>query len=112
MGMILTLYLISANVYNSVDTSESMGFSYIDIWMLGTNFPILFGLCEYGFILYLKKVAKKSDLDHNQMMNNNNTEVSNSDFDDNIKKLDFAAMIFSFSSFITFAALYWIILGM
>ena len=41
--MVLTLYLISANVYNSVDAPNSRGFSYIEIWMLGTQFPILTG---------------------------------------------------------------------
>ncbi len=67
MGMIVTLYLISANVYNSVDAPNGRGFSYIEIWMLGAQFPILLALCEYGFILYLKKVAKKSEED--QTMN-------------------------------------------
>ena len=59
MGMILTLFLISANVYNSVEAPDDSGFSYIDIWMVGTQFPILLALCQYGFVLYLKKVDKK-----------------------------------------------------
>ena len=59
MGMILTLFLISANVYNSVEAPDDSGFSYIDIWMVGTQFPILLALCQYGFVLYLKKIDKK-----------------------------------------------------
>ena len=59
MGMIVTLYLISANVYNSVEAPKGRGFSYIEIWMVGTQFPILLALCQYGFVLYLKKVDKK-----------------------------------------------------
>ena len=94
MGMILTLYLISANVYNSVDATENMGFSYIEIWMLGTQFPILLALFEYGFVLYLKKIAKQDE----------------PNLDDKIKWLDFITMIISFVCFITFASLYWIIL--
>ena len=57
--MIVTLYLISANVYNSVEAPDGRGFSYIEVWMVGTQFPILLALCEYGFVLYLKKVEEK-----------------------------------------------------
>ena len=59
MGMIVTLYLISANVYNSVEAPDGRGFSYIEKWMIGTQFPILLALCQYGFVLHLKKVDKK-----------------------------------------------------
>ena len=97
MGMIVTLYLISANVYNSVDAPKNRGFSYIEIWMFGTQFPILVALLEYGFVLLLKKVIKLSD--------ENETKI----FEENIKKLDLATMIFSFSSFMIFASIYWIV---
>ena len=89
--MIVTLYLISANVYNSVDAPKDRGFTYIEIWMLGSQFPIELALVEYGLILFLKKIAKKSK-------------------DENlIKRLDFGTMIFSFFFFVIFAAIYWII---
>ena len=104
MGMIVTLYLISANVYNSLDTTENMGFSYVEIWMLGTQFPILLALFEYGFVLYFKKIAKQGD-GQNQMPNQDESNL-----DDKIKWLDFITMITSFVCFITFASLYWIIL--
>ena len=55
----MTLYLISANVYNSVEAPKGRGFSYIEIWMVGTQFPILLALFEYGLILCLKKYEKK-----------------------------------------------------
>ena len=42
--MIVTLYLISANVYNSVEGPKSRGFSYIEFWMIGTQAPILLAL--------------------------------------------------------------------
>ena len=89
MGMIVTLYLISANVYNSVNAPNGRGFSYIEIWMLGSQFPILLALFEYGLILLFKKVDKMSDMQ--------------------IKKLDFAAMIISFSLFLTFSYFYVIV---
>ena len=97
MGMIVTLYLISANVYNSVNAPKNRGFSYIEIWMLGTQFPILVALVEYGFVLYLKKVAKISD----------ENEIKN--FNEKIRMLDLGTMIFSFCSFMIFASIYWIV---
>ena len=97
MGMIVTLYLISANVYNSVDAPKNRGFSYIEIWIFGTQFPILVALLEYGFVLLLKKVVKISD--QNEMKS----------FEEKIKKLDLATMIFSFCSFMVFASIYWIV---
>ena len=106
MGMILTLYLISANVYNSVDAPKDRGFSYIEIWTLGTNFPIFLALCEYGFILYLKKVTKEPTNQH-QMTN---IIESKPDLDEQIKRLDFATMIVSFCFLIIFTCVYWIVL--
>ena len=97
MGMIVTLYLISANVYNSVDAPKNRGFSYIEIWMFGTQYPILVALIEYGFILFLKKVAKLSDENEKKI------------FEENIKMLDLTTMIFSFCSFMMFASVYWIV---
>ena len=62
MAMILTLYLISSNVYNAVDAPNGRGFSNIEIWMFGAQFPILLALFEYGFVLYLKKNDEKQAL--------------------------------------------------
>ena len=105
MGMIVTLYLISANVYNAVEAPKSRGFSFIEIWIIGAQIPILLALVEYGFVLYLKKISKKFE---------NQTETlelgtPKESLDDKIKKLDFATMIISFVYFITFASIYWII---
>ena len=97
MGMILTLYLISANVYNSVDAPSNRGFSYIEIWMLGTQFPILLALFEYGFLLCYKKIVKIAD----------QNEAKN--LEEKIRKLDLVTMIVSFCFFMMFASIYWIV---
>ena len=104
MGMIVTLYLISTNVYNSVEAPNVRGFSYIEIWMIGTQIPILIALLEYGFILYLKKVVKKSGTQTEILQSGNQERI----LDDKIRKLDFATMIISFLYFTIFASLYWI----
>ena len=93
MGMIVTLYLISANVYNSVKAPAGRGFSYIELWMIGSQFPILLALFEYGFVLFLKKI---------------NNQIT----DDRIKMLDFATLIISILSFVTFSTFYLITLWM
>ena len=97
MGMIVTLYLISTNVYNSVDAPKNRGFSYIEIWMLGTQFPILLALFEYGFVLCYKKTVKITD----------QNEAKN--LEEKFRKLDLATMIFSFFFFMMFASIYWIV---
>ena len=103
--MIVTLYLICANVYNSVDAPKSRGFSFIELWLLGAQFPILLALFEYGYILYLKKLDVKSE-NQIQPMTPDETEIN---LDEKIKKLDFGTMIFSFFSFISFVFIYTLI---
>ena len=58
-----------------VKAPKSRGFSYIEVWMFGTHCPVFFALFEYGFILYLKKVTKKSE-----------------ELDEKIKKFDFTML--------------------
>ena len=132
MSMIVTLYLISAIVYNAVDAPLGRGFSNIEVWMLGAQLPILLALFEYGFILYLKKHADNDrkqvqtmTLDPNQVQtitldqtmtsDQNQTQTitpddQRSELDDKIRRLDSATMIFSFLFFTTFALVYWITL--
>ena len=108
MGMIVMLYLISANVYNSVEANKNRGFSFIEVWMIGTQIPILFALCEYGFILYLKKASKEKGTQIHIM----NIDKPRPCLDEKIKKLDFAAMVFSLIYFIIFSCIYRIIISL
>ena len=55
MGMIVTLLLISSNVYSIVQAPKSRGLSHIEIWIIGSQLPILFSLFEYGTILLLTR---------------------------------------------------------
>jgi hypothetical protein len=104
MGMIVTLYLISANVYNAVDAPHGRGFSNIEVWMIGAQIPILLALWEYGFILYLKKHANKAQ-NQVQAMTAEDQAVK---LDDRIKQMDSVTMTISFLFFVTFALVYWI----
>ena len=94
--------------------------------MLGAQFPILLALCEYGFVLYLKKYANK-DQKHVQVQtisyDPNQVRTVSTDqnqfqtttpqdqglkLDDKIKRLDSVTMILSFLFFATFALIYWV----
>ena len=50
LGLLITLDLIATNTYNSVKAPEKRGFSYLEIWMLGVQIPILLAIFEYGMI--------------------------------------------------------------
>ena len=58
MGLTVTLFLISFNVYNSVEAPPNRGLSYVDIWMLGMCFPILMAIVEYSIILGRQKLKR------------------------------------------------------
>ena len=55
LGLLVTLFLIATNVYNSVNAPFNRGFSYIEIWMIGVQSPIIWAIFEYGFLLGWKK---------------------------------------------------------
>ena len=55
LGMIVTLFLISTNSYNNLDAPEDRGVSYIEIWMIGTHFPILVALIQFCAIMAAEK---------------------------------------------------------
>ena len=105
LGLLVTLHLIVTNVYNSVKAPTKRGFSFIEIWMIGTQIPILLALYEYGFILYLKKTIKNGE-DQVETMDQND---SGQTLDEKIKKLDYASMMISLFSFTIFVLVYCII---
>lgn len=94
MGLVITLCLISFNVYNAVDAPPSRGLSYIEIWMIGTEIPIVLALMEYSFILGMKRWLGgklKSVLNIDQL----------------IARIDAITMIISLVYFILFCSTYW-----
>ena len=59
LGLLVTLHLIAANIYISVEGPRQRGFSYIEIWMVGMQVPILMAVIEYGIILAMKNQGTK-----------------------------------------------------
>ena len=59
MGMVITLCLISINVYNAIEGPPSREYSYIEIWMIGMELPILVAALEYSLMLGIRRCYPK-----------------------------------------------------
>ena len=59
--MLVILYLISVNVYNSISAPPYRGFSYIELWIVGMQLPIFMALVEYCIILGFNKFWNKDN---------------------------------------------------
>ena len=55
MGMLIMLYLIQIDTYNSAEVPPHQGFGSIEFWFIGMQIPILLGILEYGTTLAMKK---------------------------------------------------------
>ena len=73
-----------------------MVLSYIEVWMIGAQFPILLALIEYGIVLHLMKRANKISV------KSMDPQPSKQSFEEKIQKIDYLTMISSFSFFILF----------
>ena len=94
MGLLVTTYLIAWNVYGSIDAPPSRGFSYIELWMIGMEIPIVLALLEYSFILGMKR-----------SLGGRLKSIGN--IDSAIARIDVATMIISMLYFIAFSLSYW-----
>ena len=98
MGLLITLNLILANTYNSVDAPPTRGFSGIETWFVGTQAPILLAIVEYVTLLAIKKFFDPKDFRGNG---------KNISFRTMIKVIDFATFISSLLFFAIFNMFYW-----
>ena len=99
MGLLITLYLISTNVYGSTEAPPNRGFSNIELWITGTQICILLAILEYSIILALKRINNISLL--NKFTNTLNIEEF-------AKKMDGFSLALCFTFFFFFNLIYWI----
>ena len=98
LGLLITLYLIVSNVYNSLKAPEDRGFSYLEIWMTGIQAMILFAIIQYGWVLKTLKYQK------------NNLQMDDmEDLKKFIAKMDKVGFFLALTLFLLFVSLYWII---
>ena len=86
MGMIVTLQLITINIYIALEAPSNRKFSYVELWFIGCQVPSLISLIEYGLILIL--------------MRNENPVKS-------FKKMDMITLFSCILFFISFNVCYW-----
>ena len=107
MGLLVTLFLISSNVYISLEALKERGFSYIEIFLVGNQGVIFFAILEYGFVLAWKKYSKlwnksqaKNDRKIGSWFDSNMTQ------DDIIKVIDMISLILAITFLIIFNTIY------
>ena len=88
MGMLIMLYLIQINTYNSVEAPPNRGFSSIEIWFIGIQSPILVAILEYGIILAIMKFQPGKKM--------------------YFKNVDFGVFILSTTYLVLFNGFYWL----
>ena len=114
MGLLVTLYLISSNVYSSLQAPIQRGFSYIEIFLIGTRGVIFFAILEYGFVLAWMKYSNIFNESGKKVISSNSNQKKGSWFTDSqmsldvkIKVVDMISLIISVVFFLLFNAIYW-----
>ena len=117
LGLLITLYLITSNVYGSVQAPKSRGFCFIEIWMVGIQSTILLAIFEYALVLLLTRRLKNKKLEMNHVGTVNVREgslvnVGKQDLDTQkkdhiVQLLDKWTMICSALFFLVFNIGYW-----
>ena len=88
------------------------GFSYIEIWLLGIQIPIILAIVEYGILLTMKRMQKKdnSQVKIQVIHSGNHPQIKEKaiwDLDQMGKTMDKWSFISSLFFIITFISVYW-----
>ena len=105
----MTLYLVTANVYGSIEAPKSRGFSFIEIWMVGIQSTMLVAIFEYGLVLVLLRRDKKTShvVQVQPMGQKSLRRKSTMDVEQLIKMMDKWTFLFSILFFFIFNFFYW-----
>ena len=107
--MLITLNLITSNVYTAVKAPTNRGFSFIEIWYVGVEIPILIGILEYGFLLGMKKYSlnmKKYNYPSKKVQSMTNKEKF--DIDEFALNVDKQTFFITAVYIVVFNIVYWI----
>lgn len=118
LGMLLTLCLISTNIYVSVDAPPQRGLSYIEIWFVGMQSMILLAIIEYSIILGMKKYRLNKDEKENKVdvivVKTKHVKVAPKLEKESIATLAYKMDVISFSIsiifYLIFCVCYWLLL--
>ena len=87
---------------------QKRGFSYIEIWVLGTQGIILFAIIEYGIVLAWKKYGTEDETAPSQMNHNGKWQTPKKPKNEIINSIDFMSFLTSLLLFLGFNISYWI----
>ena len=109
MGLLITLYLITVNVYGTIKAPPGRGFSYIESWMIGVQFCILLAIFEYGYILSSKKLNNESTKEGKINPSSNSKSIKKKivDKEQFHKLIDLITLAISITFFFSFNIVYW-----
>ena len=109
LGLLVTLDLIATNVYNSVSAPKKRGFSYIEVWFLGVQIPILVAIFEYGILLTAKRYLLKKNVNSNMVIPMVAEEINILDMNSICKVVDKWTFTICLIFIIVFNATYWLL---
>lgn len=104
MGLVVTLYLITSNVYMNTAAPDERGFSNLEVWMVGVQIIILLALIEYGFLLAWKRYTLPLPKGCKGKKIAFMEELS---LEDKMKIVDMSTFVISIAFFIAFNLFYW-----
>ena len=109
LGLLVTLDLIATNVYNSVNAPKNRGFSYIEVWFLGVQIPILVAIFEYGILLTAKRYLLKKNMSSNMVIPMETGVINNFDINSISKVMDAWTFTICLIFITIFIAIYWLL---
>jgi len=98
MGMLVTIFLVETAIYGSVEAPPLRGFTYIELWYIGVQIPIIFAIIEYGMTL---AALKYSGVDTHMKYFPEGTTTG-----DVSKKVDLISFFLSFTFIVIFICSY------
>ena len=98
MGMLVTIFLVETAIYGSVEAPPLRGFTYIELWYIGVQIPIIFAIIEYGMTL---AALKYSGVDSHMKYFPEGTTTG-----DVSKKVDLISFFLSFTFIVIFICSY------
>ena len=98
MGMLVTIFLVETAIYGSVEAPPLRGFTYIELWYIGVQIPIILAIIEYGMTL---AALKYSGVDSHMKYFPEGTTTG-----DVSKKVDLISFFLSFTFILIFICSY------
>ena len=108
--MLITMALITCNIYNSVNGPLKRKISYIEIWMVIVLTPLLIAIAEYGLLLFIKKYYPKEKLIQKNQVKSASMRIKNeaeTNMEEISKILDFWTFILVCCIIMISNAIFW-----